>query len=316
LPFALNYSAAHRLFAGEFDVAEQLVAEAQAITTATSGVPIADFSVLLAAWRGNRESTYAAANAAMVAATARGEGFAVEVAEWGIATLHLGLGEYAEAAAAAGRAYDHDGLGFNVWILPELIEAAVRVGDEATAQTAFKRLAERSSLSSTPWARGIEARSRALLAHGPAAERDYVEAIEQLSRSQVVVHHARAELIYGEWLSREQRRMEARMRLRSAYSALDAMGAAGFAERARRELAATGESLRGRRAGARDALTPQEAQIARMATEGCANADIATQLFLTGRTVDWHLDKVYAKLGISSREELAQALARSEPVSA
>jgi DNA-binding CsgD family transcriptional regulator len=316
LPFALNYSAAHRLFAGEFDVAEQLVAEAQAITTATSGVPIADFSVLLAAWRGNRESTYVAANAAMAAATARGEGFAVEVAEWGIATLHLGLGEYAEAAAAAGRAYDHDGLGFNVWILPELIEAAVRVGDETTAQTAFERLAERSSLSSTPWARGIEARSRALLSHGPAAERDYVEAIEQLSRSQVVVHHARAELIYGEWLRREQRRMEARMQLRSAYSALDGMGAAGFAERARRELAATGESLRGRRAGARDALSPQEAQIARMATEGCANADIATQLFLTGRTVDWHLGKVYAKLGISSREELAQALARSEPVSA
>jgi DNA-binding CsgD family transcriptional regulator len=316
LPFALNYSAAHRLFAGEFDVAEQLVAEAQAITTATSGVPIADFSVLLAAWRGDRESTYAAAEAAMAAATARGEGFAVEVAEWGIATLHLGLGEYADAAAAAGRAYDHDGLGFNVWILPELIEAAVRIGDEATAQRAYERLAERSSLSSTPWARGIEARSRALLSDGPAAERDYVEAIEQLSRSQVVVHHARAELIYGEWLRREHRRMEARLQLRSAYSALDAMGAAEFAERARRELVATGESVRGRTAGARDALTPQEAQIARMAAEGRANPEIATQLFLTGRTVDWHLNKVCAKLGISSRDELAQALGGAEPVSA
>jgi len=316
LPFALNYSAAHRLFAGEFDVAEQLVAEAQAITSATSGVPIADFSVLLAAWRGDRESTYAAANAAIAAATARGEGFAVEVAEWGLATLHLGLGEYEEAAAAAGRAYDHDGLGFNVWILPELIEAAVRIGEKATAQAAYERLAARSSLSETPWARGIEARSRALLSHGPAAERDYIEAIEQLSRSQVVVHHARTELIYGEWLRREQRRMEARLQLRSAYSALDTMGAAGFAERARRELAATGESVRGRTAGARDALTPQEAQIARMATEGLANPDIATQLFLTGRTVDWHLDKVYTKLGVSSRDELAQALGGSEPVSA
>jgi len=138
---------------------------------------------------------------------------------------------------------------------PELIEAAVRIGDEATAQRAYERLAERSSLSTTPWARGIEARSRALLSDGPAAERDYVEAIEQLGRSQVVVHHARAELIYGEWLRREHRRMEARLQLRSAYSALDAMGAAGFAERARRELEATGDSVRGRTAGARDALT-------------------------------------------------------------
>jgi DNA-binding CsgD family transcriptional regulator len=316
LPFALNYSAAHRLFAGEFDVAEQLVAEAQAITTATSGVPLADFSVLLAAWRGDRESTYAAANAAIEAATSRGEGFAVEVAQWGIATLHLGLGEYAEAAAAAAHAYDQDGLGFNVWILPELIEAAVRTGDVATARTAYERLAERSSLSSTPWARGIEARSRALLSDGPAAERNYVEAIEHLSRSQVVVHHARAELIYGEWLRREDRRMDARLQLRSAYSALDAMGAAGFAERARSELAATGQSARGRTAAARDALTPQEAQIARMATEGRANPEIATQLFLSGRTVDWHLDRVYAKLGITSRNELAQALGGAEAVSA
>jgi DNA-binding NarL/FixJ family response regulator len=311
LPFALNYSAAHRLFAGEFDVAEQLVAEAQAITTATSSVPIADFSVLIAAWRGDRDSTYAAARAAMAAATARGEGFAVEVAEWGIATLHLGLGEYADAAAAASRAYDHDGLGFNVWILPELIEAAIRSGDEATARTAFERLTERSSLSETPWARGIEARSRALLSHGAAAERHYVEAIEQLARSQVVVHHARAELIYGEWLRRQQRRVDARLQLRSAYSALDAMGASGFAERARRELAATGDAVRGRTADARDELTPQEAQIARMATEGQTNPEIAAQLFLSGRTVDWHLEKVYAKLGVTSRAELAHTLGAS-----
>ena len=315
LPFALNYSAAHRLFAGEFDVAEQLVAEAQAITTATSSVPIADFSVLLAAWRGDRESTFAAAQAAIDAGTARGEGFAVEVAEWGIATLHLGLGEYADAAQAAARAYDHHGLGFNVWILPELIEAAVRSGDEARARTAVERLVERSSLSETPWARGIEARSRALLSDGPAAERHYVEAIEQLARSEVVVHHARAELIYGEWLRREGRRMEARLQLRSAYSALDAMGAAGFAERAREALAATGDAVRRDSSSARGALTPQEAQIARMATEGHSNPDIAAQLFLSGRTVDWHLAKVCAKLGVSSPDELAPALRGAEPVS-
>ena len=308
LPFALNYSAAHRLFAGELDVAEQLVAEAQAITTATSNVPIADFSVLLAAWRGQREATYEARVAVVADATSRGEGFAIEVAEWAVATLHLGLGEYAEAAAAARRAYDQDGLGFNVWILPELIEAAVRSGDEATAEEALGRLVERSSLSSTPWARGIEARSRALLCHGPAAERLYVEAIDQLRRSQVVVHHARAELIYGEWLSREERRADARRQLRSAYAALDAMGAAGFAERARRALVATGASVARPTVAPRDELTPQEAQIARMARDGQSTSEIGAQLFLSRRTVEWHVDKVLAKLGISSREELAHAL--------
>ena len=308
LPFALNYSAAHQLFAGEFDVAEQLVREADAITTATSSIPIADFSVLLEAWRGNRERTYKLRDAAVAAATARGEGFAVEVGEWAVATLHLGLGEYGEAAAAAQRADDHDGLGFNVWVLPELIEATVRSGDVDAATLAFERLEERSSMSKTAWARGIEARSRALLTDGPEAEDLYLQAIEQLGRSRVVVHHARAQLIYGEWLRRDQRRVDARAQLKAAYAALEAMGADAFAQRTRRELLATGETVRKRAAEARDELTPQEAQIARMARDRMTNVEIGAQLFLSHRTVEWHMHNVLAKLGISSRRELAAAL--------
>jgi DNA-binding CsgD family transcriptional regulator/tetratricopeptide (TPR) repeat protein len=308
LPFALNYSAAHQLFAGEFGAAEQLVEEADAITAATRNVPIADFSVLLAAWRGDRVRTYALRAAAIEGGTARGEGFALEVAEWAAATLHNGLGEYAEAAAAAERAYDQDGLGFSVWVLPELVEAAVRSGNPHQAAVAFERLTERSGLSTSEWARGIEARSRALLSDGPAAEELYVEAIEQLGRSRVVVHHARAQLIYGEWLRRENRRVDARAQLKTAYGSLEAMGADAFAERARRELLATGETVRKRTVATLDELTPQEVQVARLAAGGQTNPEIGAQLFLSSRTVEWHLSKVFGKLGISSRKELRTAL--------
>ena len=308
LPFALSYSAAHRLFAGEFDLAEQLVQEARAITTATSSTPIADFSVLLAAWRGDRDRTYAAHAAVLADATARGEGFAVEVCEWAVATLHLGLREYPEAQAAAQRAYDDDGLGFNVWVLPELIEAAARNGDERVAAAAVERLIERSGPSDASWARGIEARSRALVADSETAEALYVEAIDHLSRSRVLVHLARAQLIYGEWLRRENRRVDARMQLKAAHAALEKMGAGAFAERALSELVATGERVRKRTVVTRDELTPQEAQIARLAAAGQSNPEIGAQLFLSRRTVEWHLRKVFTKLGINSRTGLAEAL--------
>ena len=251
------------------------------------------------------------------AATARGEGFAVEAAEWAAATLHVGKGEYADAVTAAQRAYDSDGLGFNVWVLPELIEAAARNGDLAVARTAFEQLAERSSLSNTEWARGIEARSRALLTDRQDADDLYREAIEQLGRSRVTVHHARAQLIYGEWLRREHRRVDARAQLKAAYAAFDAMGAHAFAEHAQRELMATGETVRKRTADVDDAaLTPQEAQIARLAYEGLTNPEIGHQLFLSHGTVEGHLRKVFTKLDISSRRELAIALSasNSEPV--
>jgi len=309
LPFALNYCAAHRLFLGEFTVAEQLVQEAERITAATRSEPVADFSVLLAAWRGERERTNAIRAALIRAGTARGEGFAVEVAEWAAAVLHNGLGEYAEAKAAADRAYDHHGLGFGVWILPELIEAAVHSGDRAAAETAFARLAERSGTSTKPWARGVEAAARALLCLNDEAERFHLEAIDQLSRSRVIVLHGRAQLSYGEWLRRQNRRADARTPLKAALAAFDAMGAQGFAERARRELLATGETVRKRTVDARDELTPQEAQIARLAATRQTNPEIAAQLYLSHRTVEWHLSNVFAKLDISSRKELADALA-------
>ncbi len=308
LPFALNYSAAHQLFAGRFDVAEQLIDEADRIAAATGNVRIADFDVNLAAWRGDRDKTYRLRAALIRDATARGEGFGVEAAEWATATLHIGRGEYAEALAAAQRAYDPDGLGFNVWVLPELIEAAARQGDLAVAKTACEDLVKRSSLSESEWARGIEARSRALLTDGPEAEDLYREAIDQLGRSRVVVHHARAQLIYGEWLRRQNRRVDAREQLKAAYAALDAMGAHAFAERAQRELLATGETVRKRTADSQVALTPQEAQIARLAYDGLTNPEIGHQLFLSHRTVEWHLRKVFTKLGIGSRRELPNAL--------
>ena len=242
------------------------------------------------------------------AAADRGEGFAIEVAEWAAATLHLGLREYADAAVAAQRACDEDGLGFNVWVLPELIEAAARAGDLATATAAFEQIEERSRLSDTGWARGIEARSRALVADDEGADALYREGIDQLARSRVVIHHARAQLVYGEWLRRQGRRVDAREQLGAAHRAFDAMGAAASAEGARRELLATGEHVRKRTDDTRDDLTPQEAQIARLAVDGLTNPAIGAQLFLSPRTVEWHLRKVFGKLGINSRKELAKAL--------
>jgi DNA-binding CsgD family transcriptional regulator len=313
LPLALNYSAAFHLLRGEFGIVEQLMRERETITAATRSTYTVSISVLLAAWRGDREATYELRAPAIQQGTSRGEGVAIEIAEWAAAVLHNGLGEYADAAAAAQRAYDHDVLGFGGWVLPELIEAAVRSGDRAAAEVAFSRLAERSSASARQWARGIEAAMHALLSHGAEAEGFHLEAIEQLSRSRVVVLLARAELNYGEWLRRAHRRVDARIQLKAAYDAFEAMGAQGFADRARRELLATGETVRKRRVDTRDQLTPQEAQIARLASERLTNPEIAGQLYLSHRTVEYHLRKVFAKLGISSRRELADALAAAKP---
>jgi DNA-binding CsgD family transcriptional regulator len=316
LPFALNYSAAHQLFLGEFGIAHQLVHEAETLTEATRGVPVADFSVLLAAWQGERARTNTLRAAMIEAGTAHGEGFAVEVAEWAAAVLHNGLGEYGEATAAARRAYDPGGLGFGVWILPELIEAAAHSGDRVAAEYGLAQLTARSKTSTKEWARGVEAAAQALLCGTDDAERLHLEAIDHLGRSRVVVLHARAQLSYGEWLRRQNRRVDARIQLKAALAAFDMMGARGFAERARRELLATGETVRKRTADARESLTPQEAQIARLAARGHSNGDIAAQLYLSHRTVEWHLHKVFAKLGIVSRKGLADALpaSRSELV--
>jgi ATP/maltotriose-dependent transcriptional regulator MalT len=198
-----------------------------------------------------------------------------------------------------------------MWALPELVEAAARGGDVELAREALQRLAETTQPSGTDWALGVEARSRALLSDSATAEELHLEAIDRLSRTQLRPELARAQLLYGEWLRREGRRSDAREQLRTAHHMFAAMGMEAFAERTRRELVATGETVRKRSAETRDELTPQEEQIVRLARDGLSNPEIGAQLFLSSRTVEWHLRKVYMKLGISSRRELWGASVRA-----
>ena len=230
----------------------------------------------------------------------------LSIVDYSSAVLHNGLGNYQEALRAAeqGAGYP-DELGFSTWSLVELVEAAARSGHPDGAADAFELLTRTTRASGTDWALGIESRSHAQVSQGEAAEGYYVEAVERLGRTRVRVEYARAQLLYGEWLRRENRRREARNHLRSAYDLLTEMGVEAFAERARRELVATGETLRRRSVEAREEFTAQEAQIARLAAEGRTNPEIGAELFLSPRTVEWHLHKVFAKLGIGSRRELS-----------
>jgi ATP/maltotriose-dependent transcriptional regulator MalT len=225
------------------------------------------------------------------------------------AMLYLGLGRYREAFAAAQRgAADPQELGCSNLSLPPLIEAAVRTGQGTVAEEALQHLARSTSASATDWALGTEARCRALLSEPAEAEPLYREAIERLGRTRVRAEHARSHLLFGEWLRRERRQKAAREHLRTAHRLFGEMGMEAFADRARRELAATGESPRKRRAETRDELTPQEWQIARLARDGLSNPEIGARLFLSPRTVEWHLRKVFTKLEITSRGRLHDAL--------
>jgi DNA-binding CsgD family transcriptional regulator len=311
LPFALNYVGAHMIFAGEFGAAADLIEEADAITAATRNARVVDFSALLAAWRGDPARTSELREASVLDATAHCEGFAVEVAEWAAAVLHNGLGEYRDALVAAQTASERDELGFGVWVLPELVEAAARCGEPSLAASALERLAGRTSLSSSDWARATEAYARALLSEGELAEGLYHEAIERFGRCRVAVHLARAHLIYGEWLRRENRRADAREQLRIAYAMFVTMGAGAFGERAHRELLAAGETVRKPMVETFEELTPQEARIARLARDGLSNREIGARLFISPHTVAYHLRKVFAKLDIGSRGQLNRVLASS-----
>jgi DNA-binding CsgD family transcriptional regulator len=221
------------------------------------------------------------------------------------AVLYNGLARYPEALAGAQQACGHDDLGITGFALPELIEAATRCEAGDLAAKALVQLQERARVAETEWGFGMLARSTALLSEGHAAEMSYREAIERLSRTRIRVDLARAHLLYGEWLRRENRRADARDQLRVAFDMLDRFGADAFAERARRELHATGETARKRADAPRDALTPQESQIARLAADGRTNAEIGGELFISPRTVEYHLGKVFTKLGIRTRRELA-----------
>jgi len=307
LPTALIYRAGVHVHLGEFDAATALLEEADAISAATGSTPASYSGLLLAAWRGAADRAAPLIDAAVANATARGEGRAIGLAGYASAVLHNGLRQYEAALAGARRACDHDDLGFFGWSLVELVEAATRCGRREMAAAALTQLAERTEASSTDWALGMLARSRALHADGAAAEAAYQVAIERLSRTRVAVHLARAHLVYGEWLRREGRRVDAREQLRTAHTMLDRMGAAAFAERARRELVATGETVRKRTGEPPAGLTAQEAQIARLAAERLTNSEIAGQLFISPRTVEYHLRKIFAKLGVASRRELPRA---------
>jgi DNA-binding CsgD family transcriptional regulator len=238
------------------------------------------------------------------------------VIEWATALLYNGCGRYAEALAAAQRGCEHDDVGLFAWSLVELIEAGVRSGATEATSGALDRLRERTRASGTDWALGIEAGSRALLSDTRDAEPLYREAVERLASSRGVVHLARARLLYGEWLRRENRRVDAREQLRAAHEMFSGIGAEGFAERARHELLATGETVRRRTEDARDVLTPQEAHIARLARDGLSNPEIGAQLFISPRTVQYHLRKVFQKLDITSRNQLSRAFQTVTPTPA
>ena len=304
LPYVLTYRAIADLHCGEFDTASALADEADAISAATGSPPLAYTSLVIAGWRGQEQRALALFAAARRDARDRGEGITVTTASFAEAVLYNGLGRYQAALAAAQDAVQLDELGLFGWSLVELIEAAARSGRPDAAAAALEALSERARVSGTDWALGIEARSRALLSEGGAGEDLYLEAIERLERSRIKVHLARARLVYGEWLRRQGRRIDARAQLRAARESFVAMGADAFAERAHREHLATGEKVRRRLVGTCGQLTPQEARIAFLARDGLTNPKIGERLFVSPRTVEYHLHKVFEKLGITSRREL------------
>jgi DNA-binding CsgD family transcriptional regulator len=307
LPVDLEYRAGVHLHAGEFAAASALVEEADAISAATGNAPLRYTSLFLAAWRGDEAQVLKLIEARTRDATARGEGRAIGSVQYVTAVLYNGLGRYEAALAGASQACDHDDLCLFGWSLVELVEAGARSGAHNAAAAALRQLEERTRAAGTNWALGILARSSALLSNGQAADALYREAIERLGRCRIAVHLARAHLLYGEWLRRENRRMDAREQLRIAYEMLSRIGAEAFAERARAELLATGETVRKRTIETGEVLTAQEALVARLAAQGRTNPEIGTQLFISPRTAEYHLHKVFTKLGISSRRSLRDA---------
>ena len=309
LPVALVYRSGAQVFAGELDSASALIQEADEIAVATGNAGFRFAGVLVGAWRGVEAEAMELINAGL---ESRGEGRVPALAGYATAILNNGLGRYDAAVEGAKRGSDDGDWGYDGASLPELVEAATRAGLPEVAAAALPRLEERTRAAGTDWALGVLARSRALLSDGADADGLYREAIERLGRTRIRAELARAHLLYGEWLRREGRRVDAREQLRSAHEMFARMGAEAFAERARRELTATGETVRRLTVETRDALTPQEAQVARLAQQGQTNQEIGAELFISARTVEYHLHKVFAKLGIRSRKELRAALPDAE----
>ena len=310
LPNALNQLGAYEVLVGRFDAAEACFEEADEISAATGYAGILGKTgvgpLILAAWRGEDARTRALAEVCSRDGTARGFGTFVGFAQSALGVLELGLGRYHEAMIAVQDAGLDQILVTRT--LPDLVEAAVRCGEEQLATQAAGELAESTTASGTDWAIGVLARSQALLVAGREAEGLYREAIGRLQRSRARTQLARARLVYGEWLRRERRRRDAREELRAASQLFESMGALAFADRAQSELAATGERVHRRTPETLELLTPQERRIATLVSEGAPNAEVAAQLFISSRTVEYHLAKIFRKLRISSRSELARSL--------
>ncbi|GGM63441.1 LuxR family transcriptional regulator [Micromonospora sonchi] len=304
LPAALNFLSITSVLMGDLAYADELATEATVITQATGGVPLRHARVILNAWRGDQAET-TALNAVIASdGTYPDEGAEVSLAQYAMAVLHNGLGNYSVAQEAAARACRSDEQSVSSAGLPELIEASVRAGEPERAALALEQFSSRAYACGTSWALGLAARSRALTSTGPGTEEQYREAIERLGESRMASDAARAHLVYGEWLRREGRRQDARKRLRTAHQLLSELGLAAFAERAARELRATGEHPRKRSTQPAHALTTHELHIARLVATGATSREIAAQLFLSPRTIEAHLRNIFRKLGITSRRQL------------
>jgi DNA-binding CsgD family transcriptional regulator len=314
LPVTLNYLAALRIYQGDLEGAAMLLDESDSISRSATGTPGDVMRLLLAAYRGDEAQTSRYCRMLEAAAAARREGLIMTVCEYSTAILHNSLGQYEAALDAGRRATAVDELSLSPFALPELIEAATRSGQTDVALDALERLVERTRAAGTDFARGVEARSRALVGEGDAAEAAYLEAIDAFGRTTMRMLLARAQLLYGEWLRRANRRLDARVQLGAAHEFFTRVRADGFAGRAARELLATGARPRKRTDETRAQLTAQEAQIASLAGDGHTNPEIGARLFLSPRTVEWHLHKVFMKLDIGSRRELRETLPRADRV--
>jgi DNA-binding CsgD family transcriptional regulator len=305
LPNALNHLAALNVHSGAFSAAASLSDEVSVIAQAAGFPPLDYARYKLAAARGDRAAVQTLLDGSLRGAATRGEGAAIGM-QWAfLALMDNGSGQYDKALAFARQGCEYDEvMAYNVSLV-ELVEAGVRSGQPEESAVACERLSERTRAAGTAWALGVEARSRALLHDDEDA---YQSSIAHLTQSRAAVDLARSRLVYGEWLRRESRRVDAREQLRAAHESFSRMGAEAFAERARRELVATGETARKITADNWDALTPQELQVARLARDGYTNPEIGAQLFISPRTVEYHLRKVFRKLDVNSRRGLRDAL--------
>ena len=309
LALALSARTPVLVFCGEFSAAAATVAETESVEELT-GISAAPYGALiLRAWRGDVQQVRQLIESTTRDASARGEGIGLAICDYARAVLCNGLGQYEEAVAAARSASEYQEVVAENWGLSELIEPAVRTGRATLATDVLKRLTSKAQATGTHWALGIQARSQALMSEDATSEEAFRDAIKHLSQTRVRAELARTYLLYGEWLRRANRRVDARRELDIAYEMFNAMGIRNFAERTRRELLATGATVHKRNIESRDELTTQEAQIAGLARDGLSNTEIGAQLFLSSRTVEWHLGKVFTKLGISSRRQLRRAVA-------